>query len=119
MFKNDFETKKDFEAEFENEVRRIARCLWPSAKYDGSAMALGRERDGIFETEECINIIESTTSKAIKEVKRNVHKSIDLSKSIGTKNKPIICWLVTHDEPTADQRSAVTQMVKLRKYDKI
>lgn len=27
--------------EFENEVRRIARHLWPSAQYDGAAVLLG------------------------------------------------------------------------------
>ncbi len=39
-------------AVFENEVRRIARAIWPSAQYSGAAIAESRERDGIFETEE-------------------------------------------------------------------
>lgn len=40
--------------EFEDEVRRIARLLWPGAEFDGAAIEDGRERDGIFETEEFV-----------------------------------------------------------------
>ena len=48
---------------FENEVRRIARARWPEAQYSGAAKVAGRERDGIFETEEVIHFIEVTTSR--------------------------------------------------------
>jgi len=45
-------TEQEQKSFFENEVRRIARELWPQAEYDGSLIVDGRERDGIFETEE-------------------------------------------------------------------
>lgn len=50
------------QADFENEVRRIARAKWPAARYSGASMLDGRERDGIFETEDSINFVEATVS---------------------------------------------------------
>ncbi len=49
--------------EFEDEVRRIARLLWPSAEFGGASVIDNRERDGIFETDDSINIIECTVSR--------------------------------------------------------
>lgn len=43
---------------FENEVRRVAHTLWTEARYSGAVNVDGRERDGIFETEECIHLLE-------------------------------------------------------------
>jgi len=51
---------QDFEKAFENEVRRIARQLWPAAAHDGAAIINGRETDGVFVTEECVHLIECT-----------------------------------------------------------
>jgi len=39
---------------FEDEVRRVARMLWPSAEYSGAAIADGRERDGVFVTDDVV-----------------------------------------------------------------
>ena len=36
------------ESEFENEVRRIARALWPSAAYQGATIEDNRERDAVL-----------------------------------------------------------------------
>jgi hypothetical protein len=38
----------DEERAFEDDVRRVARMLWPSAAFDGAGIENGRERDGIF-----------------------------------------------------------------------
>jgi hypothetical protein len=48
--------------DFENEVRRIARAKWPSAQFSGAQMLDGRERDGIFETEDSVHFVEATVS---------------------------------------------------------
>ena len=45
------------------EVLRIARHLWPSAAFGGAAIEEGRERDGIFVTEEMVHLIEATHSE--------------------------------------------------------
>jgi hypothetical protein len=48
---------------FEDEVRRIGRLLWPAAEHGGAAIEDGRERDGVFETEDFVHIVECTTSR--------------------------------------------------------
>ncbi|WP_369914918.1 NACHT domain-containing NTPase [Xanthomonas sp. NCPPB 3005] len=100
--------------DFENEVRRIARAKWPSAAYSGAAMLDGRERDGVFETEESINFIEATVSAGTGKAKDDTRK---LFKAVSDYNKSgsfkaAIGWFVTKDEPTADQRKVVNDLGK-------
>lgn len=94
--------------EFENRVRRVARGLWPQARYSGSAMVDGKERDGIFETEECIHLLEATTSRKLEKAQKDINKLVTLAATFNRSqaNKAVRCWLVTQDEPTADQRKA-------------
>lgn len=66
---------------FENEVRRIARSLWPSAEYGGASKELSREMDGVFETEDCLHLIECTISKTKSKVEHDIKKLIELTKS--------------------------------------
>jgi hypothetical protein len=91
---------------FENEVRRIARELWPSAEFSGSTVVDGRERDGIFETEDCIHIVEATTSRRKEKAKEDIAKLKTLlekrRRSSGT--RAVRGWWIARDEPTADQR---------------
>ena len=99
------------DTDFENEVRRIARVKWPSAKYSGAAILDGRERDGIFETEESINFIEATVSAGANKAREDTKK---LFKLISGHNrtgilKVAIGWFVTKHEPTADQRREVQE----------
>lgn len=98
-------------SDFESEVRRIARVKWPSAKYSGAAMLDGRERDGIFETEESINFIEATVSENAGKAREDTKK---LFKAISNHNRTdtlrvAIGWFVTKHEPTADQRREVQE----------
>lgn len=91
---------------FENEVRRIARELWPCAKFSGSITVDGRERDGIFETDECIHALEATTSRRMDKAQEDIGKLVSLASKLQRKTtiKAVRCWFVTRDEPTADQR---------------
>ena len=102
------------DSDFENEVRRIARVKWPSAKYSGAAMLEGRERDGIFETEESIHFVEATVSAGAGKAREDTKK---LFKAISNHNRIItlkiaIGWFVTKNEPTADQRKEVQEQGK-------
>ena len=95
------------EEHFENEVRRIARALWPSAEFSGSSFVGHRETDGIFETEDCIHIVEATTSRRLDKAKQDLTK---LGKSIEKQrsksgSRVVRGWFITRDEPTADQRN--------------
>lgn len=99
------------DTDFENEVRRISRVKWPSAKYSGAAMLEGRERDGIFETEESVNFVEATVSAGAGKAREDTKK---LFKAISSHNrtgtlKIAIGWFVTKNEPTADQRKEVQE----------
>lgn len=94
---------------FEDEVRRIARARWPSAAFDGAAMVEGRERDGVFETEEVVHFVEATTSKRADKAKEDTKKLFSLISTHQRSDsiKGAVGWFVTQLEPTADQREAV------------
>ena len=91
---------------FENEVRRIARLLWPTGEYGGAAMEDGRERDGIFITEEFVHLIECTTSRSKQKAIEDHEKLDKLSRKLAARypEKFVKGWFVTQQEPTADQR---------------
>jgi hypothetical protein len=97
---------RDDDEDFENEARRIARALWPGACYSGAVKIDGRERDGLFETEECIHLLEATTSRKREKARDDIAKLISLASKLqrSTSSKAVRCWFVTRDEPTADQR---------------
>ena len=100
--------KEDDQA-FEDEVRRIARELWPSAEYGGSEIRGGRERDGVFETEECVHFVEATTSRRMEKAQHDVKKlagAIAAHNQRGT-GKPAQGWFITSNEPTAEQRNTL------------
>lgn len=94
---------------FENEVRRIARARWPQAQFDGAVIKDGRERDGIFETDDVVHYVEATTSrradKAREDTKKIFAAMADQQRSGSMKGS--VGWFVTKDEPTADQREEV------------
>src|SRR2546423_1875369 len=102
--------------EFEDEVRRIARELWPEARYSGASVVGGKERDAIFETEDVIHIIECTTQRTKAKAEDDGRKLAGLKKKLEG-SKPVVCWFVTETEPTAEQRSAVPKMVKVLSFD--
>jgi hypothetical protein len=93
--------------QFEDEVRRIARLLWPSAEFGGAAIEDGRERDGVFETEEFVHVIECTTSRSQQKARDDQTKLEKLLRQFAARypQKFIKGWFVTEDEPTADQRA--------------
>jgi len=93
---------------FEQDVRRVARILWKDKEFSGAEILDGRERDGVFETRDTINIIECTISskkdKATEDAKKTAEAVQKLRKS---SPKHVNGWLITQNDPTADQRVAV------------
>lgn len=102
---------------FELETLRIARLLWPAAQYSGSEMIDGRERDGVFETEECHHYVESTVSRGQQKAFDDCKKLAELIKKkfMSNDGKGARGWFITLDEPTADQRK-VLEDPKLIQY---
>mgnify|MGYP001278466561 CR=1 FL=1 len=99
---------------FEDEVRRIARQLWPESEFSGALIIDDRERDGVFQTDECIHIVEATVSRKQEKAVNDAKKLADLAKKLRQKNSqiPVRCWFVTKDEPTADQRTVIVKQFK-------
>ncbi len=91
---------------FEEEVRRIARYRWPSAEYGGPEMIDGRERDGVFITEDNVHLVECTTSRTKEKAEKDLEKLFHLYNKFrkSHQEKAIKCWFVTQFDPTADQR---------------
>ena len=94
---------------FEEEVRRIAWARWPKAVVSGAAMMSGRERDGYFETEEVIHVVEATVSRARDKAEKDGKKLSDAVKSlrISKPQKTAKGWFITEHEPTAEQRDVL------------
>ena len=94
---------------FENMVRETARHLWPQAEYAGSTNDEGRERDGVFVTDEMVHLIESTTSRGKDKGEQDTKKLARLAKSMQRQHpmKGVKGYFITRDEPTADQREVV------------
>jgi len=64
--------------DFEDEVRRVARELWPSAAYEGAALVSGRERDGIFPTEFTTHVLECTAQNTKAKAEKDIEKIFKL-----------------------------------------
>ncbi|MGW3772827.1 NACHT domain-containing protein [Actinomadura verrucosospora] len=99
--------------EFEEEVRTVARALWPSASSGGVQNIDGVEHDGIFVTFETVHCIEATVSRRKEKAEHDGNK---LKKAIdrwtGKDDRLAKGWFITKHEPTPDQTMA------LRKIDR-
>jgi hypothetical protein len=102
--------------DFERDVTRIARALWPSSWVGGALVLHGRERDGVYVTEEAVHIVECTTSRAMQKATDDIEKSVKLSRELRKQypDKPVQCWFITADEPTPDQRSVAIKVKEVR-----
>lgn len=102
---------------FEDEVRRVARALWPKAAAGGAAMIDGRERDGVFDEGEIIHIVEATALRTLDKVRTDLKKSVDLVKTVRREHpeKLVKIWIVTAHDPTADQKSVIPEFRKKSK----
>lgn len=94
---------------FEDRVRHICRVRWPDAR-GGAALVDNIERDGFYETEDLVHIVEATVSTRKQYATDKAQKLSRLLRSLAPKypRRLVRAWLVTSSDPTADQRSAVT-----------
>lgn len=94
--------------QFEDDVRRIARLLWSENEFSGATIIDGRERDGVFETRDAFNIVECTISTRKEKASDDAKKTAELVQKVRkTTHKHVNGWLVTLNEPTADQRTVI------------
>jgi NACHT domain len=95
--------------EFEDEVLRIARAMWPSAEGDGAIIVLQRERDGVFVTADQVHLIEATMLRTKDKAQKDGAKLDQLVRKYASSYPfhSIKGWFITNDEPTAEQRGAI------------
>jgi len=109
---------------FEDSVRATARMLWNEAALDGAGKLDARERDGIFETRDTIHIVEATVSQKLIKVQDDGRKTHDAVIKLRREGEKFAQgWIITKNEPTADQRdwikkkySATTQILSFDQF---
>ena len=95
---------------FEAEVRRIAEILYP---VDGGATIIdGRERDGVYVTEDTVILIEATTLPTLAKAESDGKKLKALADQLAKKYpyKAVKAFFVTESDPTAHQRDAINRV---------
>lgn len=97
--------------QFEQEVRRVIRLLYPEAA-GGSDISEGRERDGVFISEENVVIVEATVSHDKSKAESDARKIANHAKQLAARYpyKAVKGFFVTKDEPTAHQVDAVRRV---------
>jgi hypothetical protein len=102
--------------EFEERARNIAQAIHAPLGTQGAVMFQGREHDGVFLTEDAIHAYEftelRTKDKAQKDGQKIADILVHLHKQPENKFRTCTGWFVTKEEPTADQRDAITAIAK-------
>lgn len=98
--------------DFEDEVRRVARALWSPDAFGGAEIVEGRERDGVFRTQDAIHVVEATVSRKKDKAAEDGKKLRKLCEKLGRSDplRAVKGWFVTADEPTADQRREIERL---------
>ncbi len=91
--------------QFEEQVRAVARALWPKPGDGAAENIAGRERDCLFPTEDLTHYIECTTRRDLDKVRTDVDKMAKHREQAAKHGTLVKLWFVTYHEPTADQRS--------------
>jgi hypothetical protein len=79
--------------------------LWPGKKYGNAVFIAGVEQDGLFLTEDCIHLVECTTSRNQQKARDDIRK-LDRGADLLRKDdsdKGLKTWFITRHDPTADQ----------------
>lgn len=84
---------------FEKSVINVARNLWPAAEYSGGEIRDGRERDGIFVSQDVIHLLECTEHRTKDKAESDGKKLAQLAGQFKRSHPetPVKCWLVTKD----------------------
>ena len=102
---------RDDASSFEDEVRRVAGLLYPDV-YGGAAILDGRERDGVFVTDDTVVALEATVSREKVKAESDGRKLKALSDKLAREHpyKAIKAFFVTKTDPTAHQLEAIRKI---------
>ena len=101
------------DAAFEQEVVRVAIAVYATHHpYQGARVVDGRERDGVIEGDDVVVAIEATTSRTVDKARKDGEKLRSLCEKLSAQHryKAIKGFLVTKDDPTAQQREVVAAL---------
>lgn len=102
--------QSDTGPEFEDRARSIARAIYDPSGVQGAVMHNGREHDSLFVTADQVVTFEFTTSRTKEKALGDARKAGQLAKDVcaisDNRFKTPLAFVVTRDEPTADQRAA-------------
>jgi len=97
--------------EFEVQGLALARSLHDPLGLQGSSMILGRERDGVFISDDAIHVYEFTVAQDKAKAQKDGQKLAEalnfLARETTNRLKSLNGWFVTLDEPTAHQSDAI------------
>lgn len=94
--------------EFEEEVRTVARALWPTARDDGAMNIDGVEHDGVYFTHDVVHCVEATVSRRKDKAEHDGKKlSREVTKRTGSNGRVARGWFVTLEDPTPEQTKAL------------
>lgn len=107
-------TAQDPGREFEQRALALARAIHDPLGLQGAEMILGRERDGVFITEDAIHVYEFTTLKTKAKAQQDANKIVEalrhLQKEPVNRYKTATGWFVTQGEPDAVQRETIRKI---------
>lgn len=107
---------RDSGAEFEVRALAIARAIYDPSGMQGAVMFRGREHDAVFIDDRSVVAFEFTTHRAKEKAQKDASKIRDMLSELGRRSenrfKSLLGFVVTADEPTAEQRGAVNEIAK-------
>ncbi|GAA1028724.1 hypothetical protein GCM10009557_14780 [Virgisporangium ochraceum] len=105
-------SKQEDDTAFENEVRRIARWLYPGTDGQGAMSIAGRERDAILVNDDVAVAIEATVSRNSAKARSDAEKLIDSLNYLRATypDRPAQAFFITSSEPSDQQRDAVERV---------
>lgn len=103
--------RRDEDRAFEDEVRRIAALLYPDV-HGGASVEGGRERDGVYVTDDTVAIIEATRSASQAKAQKDGAKlkSLAQEKARQYPYHAIKAFFVTEQDPTGHQLDVVRKL---------
>lgn len=105
------DVRRDDDRAFEDEVRRIAALLYPDI-HGGATVEGGRERDGIYVTDDTVVIIEATRSASQEKAAKDGAKlkSLAQEKARQFPYHAVKAFFVTEQDPTGHQLDVIRRL---------
>jgi hypothetical protein len=106
----------DAPRDFEDRALALARAIYDPLGLQGARMLAGRERDGVFVSDDSVHVFEFTTARDKKKAEKDGQKLVEaivlLLAEPANQYKAAVGWFVTQHEPEAEQREAIRRIAQ-------